>query len=464
MERFWKVFYRLSGKDELARTQMVKDMNLANYKELCSRILNVPVSTIHITQNGELKLSYYRNRIPVVREEHESLFKLLQAQLYAEFESKRELEEEKRRNEALKNALRTRLELFDGIGMELRDPLNAVVNLSDALVDRELPDPSGRMVSTIHRSAQQLSRLVEDALSLNALDRGQMKVNPVVMSPRHFLAALEQELAPIGLRHKATLVCRADDQLPLEIVADYDKLYQITQSLVYFGFLKQDEPITVNLALSWFNSGLSISVSAPDLELTPAETEALLQPWPQPDELPMGLSMTVANTLIGLMGGQLKVADQPNPGSILRAWIPAELSEEQQVKELSASHLSEQGVKILAADDDPTSLFVLEHVVSKLGYEMTTVESGTGALKELATRDYKLLLLDLYMPGMDGFEVARAVKKEIGQEIPIIAMSSDTTDLARARAAEVGMTDFLSKPLKRERLAQVMRRALSRAF
>ena len=433
-------------------------MTHAHLKELCSRILNVPISTIHFTKEGEIKLSYYKNKIPVVREEHESLFKLLQSLVKAEIEANRELQEQKRKNEKLKKALRTRLELFNGIGIELRDPLNAVVNLSDALTDRTFQDPVDKMVSTIHRSAQQVSRLVEDALSLNSLDRGSLKVNREILSPRQFLKSLEEELAPIGRRHHAELTCFADEKLPQEVITDHEKLYQITQSLVYFGFLKQDEPITVKLSMSWFNSGLSISVSAPDLELTPAETEALLQPWPENEEERVGLSMTVAHTLIELMGGKLKISEYPNPGCILRAWIPAELPEQENT--VPAKPSRPQDVKILAADDDPTSRFVLEHVVSRLGYEMACVESGTGALRELATGSYDLLLLDLYMPGMDGFDVAKTVRNEIGQEIPVIGMSSDTTDLARARAAEVGMVEFLSKPLKRDRLAQVLRRTL----
>lgn len=437
-------------------------MLFAHYKQLCSHLLDVPVSTIHITEKGEIRLSYYKHKIPVVKEKDVRSLGLLQACLNAEFDALSELEKSKAINQELQNSLANRTEFFDGIGHELRTPLNAVLNLSEVLSEMKLPDEASKVSSTIHRSALQVSRLVEDALSLNALDRGQMKVNPAELQPHQFLSGLVDQLAPVALRYGATLVCHADQNLPSELISDPEKLEQIVSSLVYHGFLRNDETLKINVSVSWLGSGLSIYVSAPDLGLGLAEKEALLRPWSETDESErMGLSMTVTNALIKLMGGNLKISNHPDSGCIMRAWVPAQLSEKQKVKEKKARSEAAQKANILAADDDPTSLFVLEHVIGRLGYNMSTVESGTTVLKHVASEEFNLLLLDLHMPGMDGFEVAEAIKKELKLDIPIVAMSADTTDLARARAIEVGMVEFLPKPLKRDRLSQVLEKVLS---
>ena len=436
-------------------------MLFESYKNLCGNALGIRSEDVIISDSGRITVN---GGLSTLDRKGEAVLKILQSRLTEEMSLIEELETAKSKVQALSQSLSSREELFNDFGHELRSPLSAVLNLSQILSEAPLPKDSSKIVTTLCHSAHQVSRLVEDALCLRNIERGSIKINSSVVRTQTFLSALTEQMISTQTFSGGKVTAKIGEGFPEEFRIDLDKLEQIVLALIYCIFRKLPEGAErIETSFNWEESGLSFTAYAPKLVLPKSERAILLRGWPElvtdgPENF--GVSMAVANSLIRVMGGTIDVSEVPMSGTLFKVRLPAQAESENKTPDQPSSGKSKEDHWILAVDDDPTSLLVLKYVVKKLGYRMKTAETGTTALRELASGNYSLVILDLRMPGMSGLQVAQIIRDELKLEMPIIAMSGDTTTLAREEAYRVGMSDFLPKPLRRERLSQILQEFL----
>jgi len=182
-----------------------------------------------------------------------------------------------------------------------------------------------------------------------------------------------------------------------------------------------------------------------------------------------GLGLTVSKSLIALMGGDLRIESTVGKGSCFSFAIRLPLG-------VSTGDISQRSAtntdllldidlhtkpRILIAEDNPVNRMVIDKMLAKLPLDYTIVENGQEAVDELTNHVYHLVLTDIQMPKLDGFEATKQMRQlENGRDIPIIALSAATFDDDRARMVEAGMDDFVAKPIDRPKLINALTRHL----
>jgi CheY-like chemotaxis protein len=179
-----------------------------------------------------------------------------------------------------------------------------------------------------------------------------------------------------------------------------------------------------------------------------------LRPYPG-----LGLGLALVRKLVALMEGDIQVKSQAGQGSQFTAHIPVRLPAEPPAVEKLAS----DNPMILAVEDNPVGLLVLRHALERHAVQVETAADGSAALEAAGKRHYQLILMDLQMPGIDGFETTAAIRKLPGYAtVPIIALTANFSDEIRRRCQEQGMQGFLSKPVEPGRLWETISRYLTR--
>jgi CheY-like chemotaxis protein len=267
-----------------------------------------------------------------------------------------------------------------------------------------------------------------------------------------------------------------EPDVPTMVVGDPSRLRQILFNLAG-NAVKFTEAGRVDVSVSVAEHGddstlLRVKVADTGIGIDGDTRSILFQPFTQADRSTTrryggtGLGLTICRRLIDQMGGEIGVDSQPGRGSTF--WFTARLGIATAVVEaapasppagrLSVDQRASGGaLSILVVDDSLINRLVTSRMLTHLGYEVTSVESGADALAVLDRTAVALILTDCYMPEMDGFALTEEIRRR-DQDVPIIAMTADVLDETRGRCLASGMNDCLTKPLRIEQLERALRR------
>jgi CheY-like chemotaxis protein len=349
----------------------------------------------------------------------------------------------------LRGHLRAAQKLFSDLGHEVRTPLNAMVNLSQACVEQQLPPPADGFAQKVLENALHLSKLLEGILDLAALEAGHVLCEAVPTEIGPLLGEQQSAIAALG-RSDLSMRVILDPEMPGWLALDGRRLGQLLRMLVQFHLGRGDWKGTLALEASWPEDELlEFRLSCDSYRLAPEELASLFSPTRSPAET-AGLSPAIINSLADLLLGRLW-ASSDSAGVHFHLRVPASATRPPGPPQPS----EKVSLSVLAIDDDATNLCVMEFLVRKLGHRLITATSGPEGLSLMEQTSFDLLLLDLRMSGMDGFEVARRVR-ERGWKLPIVAVTADASESARQRAHASGMDAFMTKPVQRTELARVL--------
>ncbi|MES1240703.1 MAG: ATP-binding protein [Acidobacteriota bacterium] len=219
---------------------------------------------------------------------------------------------------------------------------------------------------------------------------------------------------------------------------------------------------------------VTLAVSDTGIGIAPEHQARIFQPFEQVDTSysrrhgGTGLGLAIANQLCRWMGGSLSVKSAPGQGSTFTATIVLDLDPNAEVgADVPAPPPRQEEIPppggkpaassaILVVEDDPVGRELMRYVLRGLGYEPDVVGQGSEALAALEARPYDLLLLDIQMPEMDGFELARRVRDRFGSRPRLVALTAAALESDRERCLAAGMDGYLSKPMRPEQLAEVI--------
>ncbi|HRO66647.1 MAG TPA: response regulator, partial [Pseudobdellovibrionaceae bacterium] len=215
---------------------------------------------------------------------------------------------------------------------------------------------------------------------------------------------------------------------------------------------------------------LEISVSDTGIGLSKEQAAKLFQPFAQADESTTrrfggtGLGLFLARKFARLLGGDLVLEwSQPGEGSHFVASVELRPPSQTASAEKSVSSVAKSGdghARILIVDDAPDNRVLIGRYVSKGGYEVETAENGAEGVEKALSKDFDLVLMDIQMPEMDGFEAVRRLREKDYRK-PIVALTAHAMKGDRELCLEKGFSDYLSKPINREELLGTIRKQLS---
>lgn len=374
-----------------------------------------------------------------------------------------------RRTEALERALESRSEFLANTSHELRTPMNAILGFTEILSEEDLDAEERRKyLHHVRTSGRHLMGLIEDVLDLTKIDAGKMVVENIPYSPQQVLdeaaAMLRSQAEGKGLEFRSLVNGKQS-----EVLGDPTRLRQV---LVNLGAnaIKFTESGSVELRIVCQASRLHVEVTDTGVGIPEHKLETIFGAFEQADASDTrrfggtGLGLAISRELTRLMGGELNVRSTPGEGSTFYFDITAEPTIEAPLPKPAQVSTTASG-RLLLVDDVATNRLLGRRICEKIGINVAEAEDGQDAVLTFQAaveegRPFDLVLMDLQMPVVDGYEATRQIRA-LGFEGPIIALTAAVLPEHRDAALEAGCDDFLTKPIDASALAAVMSSHLS---
>ncbi|MBI2380915.1 MAG: PAS domain S-box protein [Gammaproteobacteria bacterium] len=399
----------------------------------------------------------------------------------------------RRQVEEIAEASRYKSEFLANMSHELRTPLNSILLLSERLAENpegKLSAKQAEYAEVIHRSGSDLLCLINDILDLSKIEAGRMRLACTAFDTGEFAAQVERTFAPQAEAKSLAFRVEVDEGCPLRIVSDLQRLDQILKNLlsnamkftssgqVGVRFFPAGPKDALPETLEWGNA-LGIAVSDTGIGIPAGKEEAVFQAFRQVDGSTRrnyggtGLGLAISRRLARLLGGDITLKSTEGKGSVFTLWLPLELPAEarsgdeaweddgvlaedlppalvEQASDDAAEALPGHyaGRRILVVDDDVRNIYVMSSLLEERGFSVLTAKNGREALASLRGRAHTdLVLLDMMMPEMDGYETLREIRSTLAMRTPVIALTAKAMPEDRQRCLASGADDYLAKPV-----------------
>lgn len=352
---------------------------------------------------------------------------------------------------------------------EIRTPLHGWAGLTELLEGTELDERQRQYVGLLRHTAEHLSKLIGDILDMSRIEAGRLELDHVVFRPVDLVA----ELAAIGRSQVVAkgLAFELDlgEGLPEAVCGDPGAMRQVVLNLLH-NACKFTEQGCVRLSVAPASGGgLFVAVSDTGRGIPPDRQADIFATFTQLDASTRrqhggsGLGLAICRRLVELMGGRIGVDSKLGAGTTIWFEVPLPAAAAP-VSPQGADPVLPSGRRILFADDAELNRLVMREFLAGTGCVLDEASDGNEALAKVAVTPYDLVVLDLRMPGMDGFQAARAIRArecDLGlAPVPIAALSAGASAADRRDAVEAGITTFLAKPIDRIGLLAALSRLL----
>ena len=362
-------------------------------------------------------------------------------------------------------ANRAKTQFLAELGHEIRTPMTGVLGMAELLLSRSLGATERRYAQTIRNSGEVLLTLVNDALDLARIEAGRLQLTPAPFDPRALMRDVAELQRAKAAAKSLALHVAIDPATPGQVMGDAVRVRQILLNLSN-NALKFTEHGEVRLMLEREEHGLRFTVSDTGPGITPADQAKLFQHYQQLDSPQRGsgsgLGLAICRELATLMDGRIELESAPGQGSTFRVHLPLPETAAPPAEHVSSPAGGGPRWHLLLLEDDPTVAAVIAGLLEVQGHTVEHVPNALHAMEALERSRFDAALVDLDLPGLDGFQWAALVRsRENGHRLPMIAITARSGGDEESRAHAAGMDGFLRKPLHGEQLAQALATVLT---
>lgn len=366
-------------------------------------------------------------------------------------------------------------QFLSNMSHEVRTPMNAIIGLCNLLLEEEgLTGKQWENLKSIKLSADNLLQVLNDILDIAKIDSGTLSVQEYDFDIQELVSQLVKIAGIKAAERDLVIGFHIDDRIPNMLKGDGGRLNQILLNLMdnAVKFTEQGSvKIKVNLnqkvgkrhhiLFEIIDSGIGIPSDKHEIIF---ESFKQIRDGHTRQYGGTGLGLAITQKLVSLMGGEIKVESEPDKGSRFYFELGFEEGKKaENQKENSRTKpavRSLKGRKVLIVEDNFINQVLMTEIMKKWETEFAIAKNGMEAIQELEKTNFDIVLMDLQMPVMDGYEATENIRKinstVINPHVPVIAVSADAYETTRIKAFEAGVSDYISKPFNHENLFELI--------
>ncbi len=444
------------------------------------------------------KIEELTNKLAIHKRQADRKFRVMETKHHQMLEETQEnykiiQEQQKKHSEILKKAIEeqtkelrkskldaeaanlAKSEFLAAMSHEIRTPMNGIIGFTEMLLISELDDEQYESAMTIKRSGEALLSLINDILDFSKVEAGQMSLEYIDFDPEITAHDVCELIRPRIQNKPVEVLCRIDDNVPENVQGDPGRFRQVLVNLLGNAakFTERGE-LELNLKVEKETReeiSLLCAIRDTGIGIVAEKLSTIFEPFQQADGSTTrqyggtGLGLSISKTIAELMGGTIWAESTPGKGSTF--YFTARMKPARKKNTPRTVDTTLKGTRFLVVDDNPANNEIIKKGLSLFGIETTTLTDPRKTLTALQEAEknntpFHGAILDIYMPLLSGYEVARAIRSSSlkSSTIPLIAYTS-TTDKIAKKCSEAGFNAFLTKPARRGILVKTIAKVLA---
>ena len=366
------------------------------------------------------------------------------------------------------NAMKSKQQFLSNMSHEIRTPMNAIIGFTKVVLKTELTAKQKEYLKAIKISGDALIVLINDILDLAKVDAGKMTFEQIPFKMSVSISAMLHLFETKIKEKNLKLVKEYDHKIPNVLVGDPVRLHQIIMNLISNAvkFTSKGKIVMGVKLLSEDDQKVTIEFSVSDtgIGITEDKIDRIFENFQQASSGTSrlyggtGLGLAIVKQLIETQDGSIQVTSKVNEGSNFIFTLSFLKTTEEAELETELMELDEEliNIKILVVEDIALNQLLMKTLLDDFGFECDIAGNGIIAIEKMQTKAYDLILMDLQMPEMNGFEATEHIRNKMKSKVPIIALTADVTTVDLAKCKAVGMDDYIAKPVDEKLLYSKM--------
>ena len=366
---------------------------------------------------------------------------------------------------AAEEAMKAKSEFLAKMSHEIRTPMNGILGLTSLALDETRSFKIYNYLEKIEESATDLLNIINQILDFTKISENEM---PIVKEPFSLRAMINRHVSLLDLKAQEkniSLIIEVNKEVGDTYIGDALRIGQILTNILSNG-VKYTLRGSVTMTVDQYNGATRFTITDTGIGMKAEFLKDIFNPFSQEDNIRTriqdgtGLGMVISKQLVDLMGGSIKVESEVDVGTTVTVLLPLKPCDPTEVKNTEIKHFLNNHIRrfkgnILVVEDNTINQVVVYELLVKFGVNVSMAKDGYTALEMLQENQYDLILMDIFMPKMSGFEASSLIRQR-GIDCPIIAMTANPMDTIKNDFILARMTDYIAKPINMNTLDSLL--------